>query len=93
MRFRARMAAADGDAERADRLFRGGASLLRELATPFPMAVVSLEHAEWLAASGRAGEAETGLAEARAIFEALCATPFIERSARVSATSGDAVAS
>ena len=41
MRFRARMAAADGDEERADRLFRGAASLLRELATPFPMAVVT----------------------------------------------------
>ncbi len=61
MRFRARMAAAAGDADRADRLFRGAAGLLRELATPFPMAVAMLEHAEWLAAPpshaarGRAG--------------------------------------
>jgi tetratricopeptide (TPR) repeat protein len=92
-RFRARMAAAAGDDERADRLFRGAASLLRELATPFPMAVVMLEHAEWLAARGRSADGEAGLAEARTIFERLRAAPWIERAAGVSATSGDAVAS
>jgi hypothetical protein len=95
MRFRARMAAAGGDADRADRLFRGAAGLLRELATPFPMAVALLEHAEWMAAAadGHAREADAGLAEARAVFERLRATPWLERAARVLATSGDAVAS
>jgi ATP/maltotriose-dependent transcriptional regulator MalT len=92
-RFRARMAAAAGDDERADRLFRGAASLLRELATPFPMAVVMLEHAEFVAARGRGDDGEAGLAEARTIFERLRAAPWIERAAGVSATSGDAVAS
>jgi hypothetical protein len=93
MRFRARMAADAGDAERADRLFRGAASLLRELLTPFPMAVVMLEHAEWLAGQGRLEEAEAGPAEARGVFERLRAAPWIERAVRVSATSGDPIAS
>ncbi len=91
-RFRARMAAMAGDEERADRLFRGAASLLRELATPFAMAVVTLEHAEWLAERGRRDEAERGAGEAAAVFAALAATPWIERAARVSAASRDAVA-
>jgi ATP/maltotriose-dependent transcriptional regulator MalT len=81
MRFRALLAAAGGDDERAERSFRGAASLLRELATPFPMAVVTLEQAEWLSARGRGDEAEPGLAEARAVFERLRAMPWLERAA------------
>ena len=93
MRFRARMAAAAGDDDRADRLFRGAASLLRELATPFPMAVVTVEHAEWLAERGRGDEIEPRLAEARAVFARLRATPWLERAERISATTGSQIAS
>jgi hypothetical protein len=58
------------------------------------MAVALLEHAEWMAAAdGHAREADAGLAEARAVFERLLAAPWLERAARVLATSGDAVAS
>jgi tetratricopeptide (TPR) repeat protein len=92
MRFRARMAATAGDDERADRLFRGAASLQRELVTPFPMAVVVVEHAEWLAERGRGNEIEPGLAEARAVFERLRAVPWLERAGRVSPIASDAFA-
>ena len=93
MRFRARMAAAAGDDDRADRLFRGAASLQRELATPFPMAVVVVEHSEWLAERGRGDEIEPRLAEAQAVFARLRATPWLERAERISATTGSQIAS
>jgi tetratricopeptide (TPR) repeat protein len=92
MRFRARLAAVGGDAERAERLFRGAAALMRELATPFPMAVVLLEHAEWLAAAGATDDAEPLLAEARAVFEGLRAAPWAARAERILARAGDRIA-
>jgi tetratricopeptide (TPR) repeat protein len=92
-RFRAHLAAAAGDNERAERLFRGAAALLRELAMPFAMAVVQLEHVEWLAAGGGRGDAETGLAEARAVFERLRAAPWLARADRAATAVGDQVAS
>ena len=64
----ARMAAADGDDERADSACSGAApSLLRELATPVSDGGrhASSTPSGWPPAAG-AGEAETGLAEARA---------------------------
>ena len=54
-----------GDGEQAERLFRGAAGLFRELATPFPMAVTLLEHAEWLVAQGRGDEAGDGARRGR----------------------------
>ena len=90
LRFRARVAAIEGDGEQAERLFRGAAGLFRELATPFPMAVTLLEQAEWLVPQGRAGEAEAPLSEARAVFAGLRAVPWLERLERV--RTGDAVA-
>jgi hypothetical protein len=51
----------------------------RELAIPFWLAVTLLEHAEWLAMSGQAGEAEPLFAEARPIFQRLRAQPWLER--------------
>jgi uncharacterized protein (DUF924 family) len=44
---------------------------------------VLLEHAEALAADGRAGEAEPLLDEARAVFAALRARPLVERAGRL----------
>jgi tetratricopeptide (TPR) repeat protein len=85
LRFRGRVAAAAEDSEQAERLFRGAAGLFRELATPFPMAVTLLEHAEWLVAQGRADEADDGLGEAAEVFGRLAAAPWLERVERVRA--------
>jgi class 3 adenylate cyclase/tetratricopeptide (TPR) repeat protein len=77
-RFRARLAGMAGDDD-ADRLFRQAAGLFRELAMPFYLAVTELEHAEWLVFSGRETEAEPLLEEARAVFAALEAAPWSNR--------------
>jgi class 3 adenylate cyclase/predicted ATPase len=78
-RFRAQFAARRGKSDEAERLFKGAAGLFHELAVPFHLAATRLEHAEWLAAHGRAKEARPLLAEAREIFERLEAKPWLER--------------
>jgi predicted ATPase/class 3 adenylate cyclase len=78
-RFRARLAAADGETERAEKAFATAASTFREFGMPYWLAVTLLEHAEWLAAERRAADAEPKLAEAREIFERLEATRWLER--------------
>jgi tetratricopeptide (TPR) repeat protein len=93
MRFRAQLVADAGDLERGDRLFRGAAALMRELATPFPMAVTMLEHAEVLLAAGDPAGAEPLVAEARAVFEELRAAPWVERAELAASRTGDRVAS
>jgi predicted ATPase/class 3 adenylate cyclase len=75
-RFRARLA---GDDPAADRGFTAAATILRELELPFHLAVVQLEHGEWLIAQGRVQDAEPLLAEAREIFERLQAGPWLAR--------------
>ena len=85
-RFRAHLADRNGDAENAHRLFKGAAGLYREIGTPFYVAVVQLEHAEWLTGQGRSDDAEPLLAEAREIFERLEARPWLERAARIGVT-------
>ena len=55
---------------------------------PFYLAVTELEHAEWLVAQNRAGDADPLLIEAREIFERLDATPWRERADRVGAATG-----
>ena len=76
LRFRARLAGEANDPD-ADRLFKRAAGLFRELVMPFYLAVTELEHAEWLALSGRS--AEPLLVEAREIFDGLGASPWLER--------------
>ena len=93
MGFRAQLAVDAGDFERGDRLFRGAAALMRELATPFPMAVTMLDHAEVLLAAGDVGAAEPLVAEAGAVFEGLRAAPWVERAERAASKVGDRVAS
>lgn len=88
-RFRARLAAGRGDLGEAERLFKRAGGLLQELGVPFALAVVRLEHAEWLAANGRADEAETLLAEARRTFERLAAAPWLARTARIGSSGRD----
>jgi class 3 adenylate cyclase/tetratricopeptide (TPR) repeat protein len=78
-RFRARLA---GDDAVADGEFAAAAATLSELGLPFHLAVVQLEHAEWLAAQGRASDAEPLLDEARETFARLGARPWLERAER-----------
>jgi tetratricopeptide (TPR) repeat protein len=75
-RFRARLA--DGDPS-ADDDYVAAAAQLRALELPFHVAVVLLEHGEWLVAGDRADDAEPLLAEARETFDRLAATPWLER--------------
>jgi len=82
-RFSARRAALDGDGTSAEAGFVAAADIFREIEVPFDLAVVMLEHAEWLAAEGHAQEARALLDDARTIFERLRATPWLERVDRV----------
>ena len=84
MHYRALLAAASGDAGRADSGYRTAASMFREYGYVFRQAVTQLEHAEWLAKEGREPEAAPLLEEAREIFERLEATPWLERTEKVS---------
>jgi tetratricopeptide (TPR) repeat protein len=83
VRLRARLAWVGGDPERAEAGFKAAAGLLRELQMPFWLAVVLLEHAEWLSAQDRPGDAGPLLEEAGTIFERLGARPWSERVARL----------
>ncbi len=78
-RLRARLGTLAVDETGADRRFGAAASDFRELGVPFWLAVTLLEHGEWFAERGRDGEAEPLLAEAAEIFEALEATPWVDR--------------
>jgi ATP/maltotriose-dependent transcriptional regulator MalT len=78
-RFRALIAAAEGDAQRAEDSFKIAAAAFREYGTPFLLACTQLEQAEWLVTQSRADEVELLLAEAREVFERLRATPWLER--------------
>jgi len=78
-RFEALLAARAGEAERAQERFKAAAELLREISARFYLAVVLLEHGEWLTEGGRPEEAEPLLTEAREIFERLGAAPWLER--------------
>ena len=88
MRFRARMAAAAGDDDRADQLFRGAAAAVARAGDALPD---GRDDARARRVAGRGGrrparEADAA-AEARAVFERLRAAPWLERAARVRATS------
>jgi class 3 adenylate cyclase/tetratricopeptide (TPR) repeat protein len=78
-RFRARLAATDGDERRAAAGYSAAGSTFREFGMPFWLAITETEHGEWLASHGRAAEAEPLLAEARETFERLEAKPWLER--------------
>ncbi|MFN2628387.1 MAG: AAA family ATPase [Gaiellaceae bacterium] len=84
-RFRARLAAARDAADEADRLFRRAAALFRELAFPFYLAMVLLEHAEWLVTQEPREEADPLLVEAHQLLERLEASPLLERVERLAA--------
>jgi class 3 adenylate cyclase/tetratricopeptide (TPR) repeat protein len=76
MRARARLAAHEGDLDTAERWFRRSIELFRELATPFFQARAQVQFAEMRSGTEDAAAARE---EAAAIFEALHATPWLER--------------
>jgi class 3 adenylate cyclase/tetratricopeptide (TPR) repeat protein len=78
-RARAQLAARSGEADDAERLFKGAGALFKDLAVPFDLAVTQLYHAEWLTAQRHAGQAEPLLVEARQILERLQAKPWLDR--------------
>jgi class 3 adenylate cyclase/tetratricopeptide (TPR) repeat protein len=73
-RFRGHLYETGNDAH-----FELAAELLARVGLAFRLAGVQLEHAEWLVGRDRADEAQPLLAEARATFERLRATPWLER--------------
>jgi class 3 adenylate cyclase/predicted ATPase len=78
-RFRARVEASRGNAQRAEDSFKQAAAAFAEYGLVFLLAATQLEHAEWLVSLGRDEEAQPLLAEARETFERLDATPWLER--------------
>jgi predicted ATPase/class 3 adenylate cyclase len=75
-RFRAHLLRDDPG---ADRHFTAATAQLRGIELPFHLAVVQLEHGEWLTARGQPDDAQPLLAEARDTFERLEAVPWLER--------------
>jgi hypothetical protein len=84
-RFAAKRAALRGESGTVEAALVAAAVIFRQTERPFDLAVVLLEHAEWLVAEGRAAEARPLLDEAREIFERLRAAPWLERLAAVGA--------
>jgi class 3 adenylate cyclase/tetratricopeptide (TPR) repeat protein len=76
LQARARLA---GEDPGAHRLFTEAAAILRELELPFKLAVVLLEHGEWLSARRRPEDGAPLIAEARDTFDRLGAQPWHER--------------
>ena len=87
-RFRARLA---GDEPSDDPGFGVAAAGMRALELPFHLAVVELEHGEWLRERGRGDEASPLLLEARDIFDRLEAKPWLERVAAATGQAADEV--
>jgi tetratricopeptide (TPR) repeat protein len=79
MRFRARLAGVTGDEAAVEPAFVEAEVAFSQLGMPFWLAVVRLEHAEWLVAKGRRAEAGPMLSEAGNAFERLHAQPWIDR--------------
>jgi tetratricopeptide (TPR) repeat protein len=75
-RFRAHLGGANPS---ADSHFTAAAAQLRALELLFHLAVVQLEHGEWLAKQGRQDDAQAFLKEARQTFERLAAKPWLQR--------------
>ena len=82
MRFRARLAATRNDVAAVESSFTEAEETLERLGMTFRLAVVRLEHAEWLVANGRQSEAYPMLAEVGQVFERLGARPWLDRASQ-----------
>jgi class 3 adenylate cyclase/tetratricopeptide (TPR) repeat protein len=78
-RFRARLAAMDGDDAAAEASFWWAAARFRDIGAHFYVAVTLLEHGEWLLSKGRKRDADDLIEQARSTFEKLGARPWLER--------------
>jgi hypothetical protein len=87
MRFRGRLAAQHGDAQAAEAALLCAAQAFEEISAPFWLAVTRLELAESLSEGGRRREAQPLIEQARSTFEELGATPWIDRSDKVTVLS------
>jgi hypothetical protein len=85
-RLRARLDAAHGSHDQVEERFHSASALCREFGFSFHQAVTQLEHAEWLTTQNRDEDAQPLLAEARATFEQLQATPWLARTAQATPT-------
>lgn len=78
-RFEARIGLLDGSTGRVEAGFKAATGILREGALPFHLAICLTELGEWYRSLERTADADEALAEARAIFERLAATPWLQR--------------
>jgi tetratricopeptide (TPR) repeat protein len=78
-RFRARLHSARLEDSNVEPAFQRASAVFREIHAVFWLAVVLLEHGEWLVSKGRSQEAAALLDEARPTFERLRATRWLQR--------------
>jgi class 3 adenylate cyclase/tetratricopeptide (TPR) repeat protein len=78
-RFWAKVNAAEGRDEAADREFAEAAERFRDIGMRYWLAMTMAEHGEWLTQESRIADAQPLLAEAREIFTELKARPWLER--------------
>jgi class 3 adenylate cyclase/tetratricopeptide (TPR) repeat protein len=88
-RFRARLRSARLEDDNVEPAFQQAGAVFREIHAVFWLAVVLLEHGEWLVNKGRGQEAAALLDEAGATFERLRATPWLERFRSASGTAAE----
>jgi class 3 adenylate cyclase/tetratricopeptide (TPR) repeat protein len=79
LRWEARIAAERKDSDGAGARFAAAIDAFTRLQRPFWLAVTRCELGEWLVAQGRDAEAKEQLTQARATFEQLRATPWVQR--------------
>jgi hypothetical protein len=82
-RFRALLASPSEYTGAVEPEFRAAEKTVEEIGTIFDLAVVRLEHAEWLAGQGDQIRARELFDQARATLERLRATPWLERADRI----------
>ncbi len=89
-RFRALLASSSGETRDVELGFTRAEAIFEDIGTIFDLAVVRLEHAEWLAGQGEERRARELLDQARATFERLRATPWLERVGKLRLTDAPA---
>jgi class 3 adenylate cyclase/predicted ATPase len=82
-RFRARIAARQGDGAAPDAMFASAVEQFREIGTAIWLAIAQLEHAEWLAGHGHEARAMQAAEAATQTFVRMQAQPWIERAQRL----------